>query len=192
MQVSPKTALPAPMVPAKVRVQVPQKMGFSALLAPRKAMPKGGEKAHPQSPEKPVHERKHSGHSDHEGDRKRPYPELDPDLRHAAALAPPIFAAPVAPMTEAAPAARAHVSLEDLVPALVKKIAWAGDGRRGSARIEIGAGELAGATLIVHADEGKVRVELSVPAGVDTEQWRDRLEKRLGARGLDVESVKVS
>ena len=50
-------------------------------------------------------------------------------------------------------------------PDMVKKIAWAGDGKRGSMRLELGAGALAGGTLLVQAEEGRVRVELNAPPG---------------------------
>lgn len=117
--------------------------------------------------------------------------ELDPAARHAAQLAPPI-ATPVegAREVDVAQIAR-RASLEELVPQLVRRIAWGGDARRGSVRMELGAGELAGATLVVHADEGRVRVELTVPSGADAEAWRDRIERRLAARGLDVAGIDV-
>jgi hypothetical protein len=82
-------------------------------------------------------------------------------------------------------------SLEMVLPELVRKIAWAGDGKRGSMRLELGRGALAGGTLVVHADEGRVRVDLDTPAGVDVEQWRARLAERLAQRGVDVEELVV-
>jgi len=118
--------------------------------------------------------------------------DLDPMARRAAQLAPPVQ---VAPTTVQEPSTivetRARVSLEEILPALVRKIAWAGDGKRGSVRIELGAGELAGSTLLVHADGGKVRVELNVPPGVNANDWQQRIHEKLTARGLDVESVEV-
>jgi hypothetical protein len=92
---------------------------------------------------------------------------------------------------EAAPGGRARASLEDLLPALVRRVAWSGDGRRGALRLELGAGRLAGATLLVQADEGRVRVQLSGPAGADLEEWRRRIAARLADRGLNVEHVDV-
>jgi hypothetical protein len=132
---------------------------------------------------------------------------LDPLLRHRASLAPPdarsqtpSFASPVlasagfgaaAPVTpEAAP--RALASLEHLVPALVRRVAWSGDARRGTARLEIGAGELAGSTLLVHADEGRVQVHLSVPPGVDAASWQRRITERLASRNISAQSVEVA
>lgn len=140
---------------------------------------------------------------------RRPVTEedsLDPLQRHRASLAPPDSpslpsflpsglvhfglgaTAPVPP--EAAP--RALASLEHLVPALVRRVAWSGDSRRGTARLEIGAGELAGATLLVHADAGQVRVQLSVPSGVDTAAWHQRIAARLASRNISAQSVEVT
>jgi hypothetical protein len=107
---------------------------------------------------------------------------LDPAARQAAILAPPPATAPA----ETAEVARGRVSLEELVPALVRRIAWAGDGRKGTVRLELGAGAYAGATVLVHADHGKVRVEVG---GVGADELRARLDERLRRHGLDVESV---
>jgi len=122
----------------------------------------------------------------------RPDP-LDPATRHAAQLLPPLL--PPAPSTTVAPPAttdvHARASLEAILPELVRRIAWAGDGRRGSVRLELGGGALAGGTVMVHADGGRVRVELDAPAGVDVDAWRGRLHERLARRGVDVEEVLV-
>ncbi len=125
---------------------------------------------------------------------------LDPLHRHRAALAPPAMVgfSPVmasslpGPPTVAAPIpSRSLRSLEDLIPALVRRVAWSGDGRRGTARIEIGAGELSGATLLVHADGGHVRVRLDVPAGVSASAWRQRIVERLASRSIPTDAVEV-
>jgi hypothetical protein len=123
---------------------------------------------------------------------------LQPSARRVAQLAPPSPMAPqMPPPLEPAPPrgtggeARPRASLEDLLPALVRKVAWSGDSRRGSIRLELGAGALAGGTLLVHADDGQVRVRLSAPAGVDLDGWRERIAGRLAALGLSVEGVEV-
>jgi hypothetical protein len=85
----------------------------------------------------------------------------------------------------------ACVSLEDLIPQLVKRIAWSGDSRRGTVRMELGSGELAGSTLIVSAESGRVNVRLLSPLGTNTDTWRARIASRLEARGLSVGSVEV-
>lgn len=128
---------------------------------------------------------------------------LNPIHRHRAAYAAPesLFfgqggMAPVAlaqleATTNSPVHACARTSLEELLPALVRRIAWSGDGRRGTVRIELGAGALAGATLLVHADEGRVRVHLSAPAGADGEAWGRRIRDRLATRNIHVEDVEV-
>jgi hypothetical protein len=83
-------------------------------------------------------------------------------------------------------------SLEELLPALVRRVAWSGDGRRGTVRLELGAGELAGATLLVHADSGRVRVRLDVPPGVDAARWEHRIRQRLEANRIPADTVEVA
>ncbi len=55
--------------------------------------------------------------------------------------------------------------------------------------MELGAGAYAGTTLVVHADDGRVRVEISGAEGSALEELRARLDARLRKQGLDVESV---
>jgi hypothetical protein len=107
---------------------------------------------------------------------------LDPETRRCAQMAPPAFTpSPTAPVpADTAIAPRARVSMEELLPQLVKRIAWAGDKRRGSVQMELGAGPHAGTVITVHAVDGRVRVEL---AGDDTGTLRRRLEEK----GFDVE-----
>ena len=131
---------------------------------------------------------------------------LDPFARHHASLtsseailAPApgglaIAPAPLAPAVVAAevPSTRASASLEDLMPALVRRVAYSGDGRRGTMRLELGAGRLAGSTLLVHAEGGRVRVHLEVAPGLDGSGWRERIEERLGSRGIATDTVEVT
>lgn len=190
--------VPAAPIPTKLPIalkglMIPTPKGmaptaFSTLVRP--APPKGAEiKAGSGLVPQP------SGHSPakHEKPPTTTDDDLDPMARRAAQLAPPVQLG--APAAVAEPSAivdtHARVSLEEILPQLVRKIAWAGDGKKGSVRIELGAGELAGSTLLVHADEGKVRVELNVPPGVDAHAWKERIHSKLTARGLDVESVDV-
>jgi hypothetical protein len=119
--------------------------------------------------------------------------DLDPMTRQTAQLAPPTT--PSATTGEVAAGAvqtNARVSLEDLVPELVKRIAWSGDSRRGTVRMELGSGELAGSTVMVSADNGRVTVQVHTPPGTDADAWRARIANRLEARGLSVDSVEVS
>jgi hypothetical protein len=134
------------------------------------------------------------------GITRRESRDLEPDplhsaARHIAQLAPltpsPPLAPPLAggaePLGPAIP-----LSVEDLWPVLVRKAAWTGDARRGSVRLELGAGALAGATVVVQSDDGRVRVRLSAPPGIDLDAWRARIALRLATRGLDVERVDVT
>jgi hypothetical protein len=139
-----------------------------------------------------------------QGPRGEEEDRLDPLERHRAALAPPDMlplSAPVAtpeplvvdaPVRAAASNVRAAASLEDLIPALVRRIAWSGDRHRGTMRVELGAGELAGGTLLVHAEGGRVRVHLDAPPGVDILRWHQRICNRLASRGVATDGVEVT
>lgn len=121
-------------------------------------------------------------------DAPEPVDPLDPAARWSAQLAPPAIAtAAAAPPATATPGVtRAQVSMEELVPQLVRRIAWAGDRRRGSVHLELGAGRHAGTTVTVHADDGRVRVELDGPGAAEL---RARIRARLEGHGLVVDSV---
>ena len=113
---------------------------------------------------------------------------LDPATRQAAMLAPPLIQTATPATSSAASPLRAR-TMEELLPALVKRIAWAGDKNRGTVHLELGAGAFAGTKITVHADAGKVRVELSGQEGPELDRLRARLDERLRGHGLDVESV---
>ncbi|HEY6461088.1 MAG TPA: hypothetical protein VIY73_13080 [Polyangiaceae bacterium] len=131
---------------------------------------------------------------------------LDPFARHHAAMGPPDALRPLAldpgglapmapsfaPAPTDAPSPRAVASLEDLLPSLVRRVAFSGDGRRGTMRLEIGAGRFAGSTLLVHADGGRVRVHVDVPPGVDASGLHGRIAERLRARGIAADAVEVT
>jgi hypothetical protein len=106
--------------------------------------------------------------------------------RNAAPVSPP--AAP--PMVDQGNVESPR-SVEHLMARLVRRIAWSGNARTGVARLELGAGALEGATLTIHADEGAVRVALELPPGIDGADWKDRIARRLGARGLQIEALEV-
>jgi hypothetical protein len=120
-------------------------------------------------------------------------PPLDPTARQAAQLAPPFAVSPGFEGVAGGGALEAHAraSLEGLLPALVRRVAWSGDGRRGTVRLELGGGELAGGTLLIQVDSGRIAVHLSAPGAANLAQWRDRIAARLTARGLDVQEVEV-
>jgi hypothetical protein len=74
---------------------------------------------------------------------------------------------------------------------MVRAIAWGGDRRRGTARIELGAGRYAGATLLVKADGDQLSVELEVPSGVDAEELSGRLTERFAEKGLVLREIDI-
>ncbi len=117
--------------------------------------------------------------------------DLDPIARQAAQLAPPVAFAPAAEREAAAAQTHARVSLEELVPELVKKIAWSGDAKSGTVRMELGAGDLAGSTLTVSAENGRVSVHVAAPPGTDAAAWKNRIATRLEARGIAIDTVHV-
>jgi hypothetical protein len=109
---------------------------------------------------------------------------LDPLLRQMSAQQLPI-ANLFPPATQAqATALPVPGDLQHLLNGLARRVAWGGDRRRGSARIEVSQGALAGATLIVHAEERAVSVELQLPPGVGAQGVQERIVERLEARGF--------
>jgi len=84
----------------------------------------------------------------------------------------------------ASPALPLREDLQNLLTGLVRRAAWGGDRRKGTARIELSEGSLAGATLVVHAEQRSVSVELELPPGMATQGWQQRIAARLEARGF--------
>lgn len=87
------------------------------------------------------------------------------------------------------------MSLEELLPRLVRKLALAGDGKRATVRVEIGSGALAGATLVVSNETGGIRVDVEAPGlgtAADREAWSARIRSRLEAKGLRVDAIRIS
>jgi hypothetical protein len=75
---------------------------------------------------------------------------------------------------------------EILLEQLVRRLSWGGNGRKGSARIELGSGSLAGSTVVVHAEGSEVSIELDGPAGAEAQAFCERVSERLAARGFIV------
>lgn len=116
---------------------------------------------------------------------------IDPMVQVLVGVAPRCSPAS-APTRPDVAAPDARTPIEQLMAKLVRRIAWSGNARTGLARLELGAGELEGATLTIHAEDGVVRVALDLPPGVDSAAWKERISERLGARGLQVEAVDVA
>jgi hypothetical protein len=135
--------------------------------------------------------------------RRRSERELDPDSTPAreAALDPlscqlachAVFQHALTPVVIQTPgpvlapaALPPSADLQQLLTGLARRVAWGGDRRKGTARIELSEGALAGATLIVHTEQRSVTVELELPAGAGagTQGWEARLTERLEGRGF--------
>ncbi|MET0791237.1 MAG: hypothetical protein ABW061_06915 [Polyangiaceae bacterium] len=122
-----------------------------------------------------------------------PTPEsaLDPLSRQLAWGHEGVFAHPITPAVGQPPAPAPAPSaqppsadLQQLLNGLARRVAWGGDRRKGTARIELSEGALAGATLVVHTEHRSVSVELELPAGTGTQGWEARLTERLEGRGF--------
>ena len=72
---------------------------------------------------------------------------------------------------------------EVALESVVRRFAWGGNGRRGTARIELGSGAFAGLTLLLSAEDGSVRLDVE---GDPTGEQTRRLTARLRARGIRV------
>ncbi|HEY5374006.1 MAG TPA: hypothetical protein VIK01_09975 [Polyangiaceae bacterium] len=75
--------------------------------------------------------------------------------------------------------------LQNLLTGLARRVAWGGDRRKGTARIELSEGALAGATLVVHTEQRSVSVEIELPDGSSAGQGLEqRILDRLAGRGF--------
>jgi hypothetical protein len=75
--------------------------------------------------------------------------------------------------------------LQGMLNGLARRVAWGGDRRKGSARIELSEGVLAGATLVVHTEHRSVSVEIELPGGTSADHGlRQRILERLEGRGF--------
>jgi hypothetical protein len=99
-----------------------------------------------------------------------------PGITPAVVLAQPSSSAAALPLRE---------DLQNLLNGLARRVAWGGDRRKGSARIELSEGALAGATLVVHAEQRSVSVEIELPGGSNAGQGlQQRILDRLEGRGF--------
>lgn len=116
---------------------------------------------------------------------EKPADPVDPLAR---ALALPAMRTPEPPPATSAPAA-ARLPDEVALERLVKRFAWGGNGKRGTARIELGAGPLSGATLLLSGEGRELRLEIEGADEGAARAFVRRLEERLSAKGLTLETV---
>ncbi|MBI3201772.1 MAG: hypothetical protein HYZ29_09545 [Myxococcales bacterium] len=115
---------------------------------------------------------------------------LEPFDPLARALALPVSRGfePSAP-TPAAPAPTLALPDELALERLVRRFSWGGNGKRGSARIELGSGPLAGATLVVHAEGREVSIEVEGGEDHAVGELARRVKARLDGKGLVLRDV---
>jgi hypothetical protein len=204
---NPASPTPTPPCPGG-RLATPQRPFAACLKAPSPGLVLGARRAVSPLAHGPARDEarltsspaRGHGHGHREDPRESPgdaiADALDPAARRAAQLAPPpVFtdSLGVPPQMHIAAAdleasvPRARVSMEELLPQLVRRIAWAGDRRKGTVQLELGAGAHSGTVITVHADGGRVRVEID-GAG-DLSALRSRIDARLAKSGLAVEGV---
>ena len=121
-----------------------------------------------------------------------------PYATHSALEAPGVIERPCfdpLSLLAQAPAASEPARLPEPSPAwlseTIRRIAWGGDRKQGTARVELGAGPYAGSALQVEAQGGALHIELTAPPGVDAASLAQRIEARLEERGLAVASLRV-
>lgn len=186
---SPVRPPPAPAAPAKAQARP---LAFKALLmrfappnpAPARALPAKAAApaiiAHPPH-EKPKTKTPDKGEAHDERKPKERVKDaelLDPSTRMTAQLAPPLASSTTTPSEQVTQ--RSRMSLEELIPHVVRRIAWGGDRAKGSAVLELTSGD----RITVHAEGRRVRIEAAGNAELER-----RIESRLRAAGIEVESV---
>ena len=101
---------------------------------------------------------------------------VQPGITPAVVPAAPALASAALPLRE---------DLQNLLTGLARRVAWGGDRRKGTARIELSEGALAGATLVVHTEQRSVSVEIELPGGSSAGQGlQQRILDRLEGRGF--------
>lgn len=68
----------------------------------------------------------------------------------------------------------------------LRRLSWGGDGRRATARLELGAGALSGAELVVTAEGGHISLDLRLPTDAEG-GLADRIRRRLEAKGYSAD-----
>jgi len=146
---------------------------------------------HHFTPEGPRRRQDLLGEEDRErADRRVGHSPLDPLLCQMAIQfgINPAVGLSASGATEPSAALPLREDLQNLITGLARRVAWGGDRRRGSARIELSVGPLAGSTLTVHAEQRTVTVELELAPGSSLAgDWQQRILERLNARGFSAQ-----
>jgi hypothetical protein len=82
-------------------------------------------------------------------------------------------------------------SLEVLLGRFARRMAWGADKRVATARIEVGSGLLAGATITVTSTGRELSVDIDLPLNAVAGAFGERLQQRLSARGFEVRELSV-
>lgn len=88
-------------------------------------------------------------------------------------------------------APRSLLQLDPRLAEMIQRVAWGRHGASSTLRLELG-GKLRGAVLLLQGHErGGVSVSLELPHGEDPAEWRERIARRLGGRGLSLDALEV-
>jgi hypothetical protein len=90
-----------------------------------------------------------------------------------------------------APITMVPAGLEALLSRMAKRLAWGSDGRRATACLELGAGPLAGATVMLATEGRAVELAVELPPGVSASAWQERIRRRFEERGFELTCLVV-
>jgi hypothetical protein len=113
---------------------------------------------------------------------------LDPLMRSLGAMVA-LGPGPVEPRSASSTVLPAE--LETLISRMARRLAWGSDGRRATARLELGAGPLAGATVLLSTEGRAVELAVELPPGTSALAWQERIRRRLEERGFELTRLEV-
>lgn len=114
------------------------------------------------------------------------------DQHSAEAFADPLCRGLARPAVEAPAPPRGLMQLDPRLAEMIQRVAWGRQGTSSTLRLELG-GKLRGAVLLLSGhDRGGVSVSLELPQGEDAAEWRERIARRLGRRGLSLDALEVA
>ncbi|MCU0656156.1 MAG: hypothetical protein MUF64_13160 [Polyangiaceae bacterium] len=77
--------------------------------------------------------------------------------------------------------------VDQLVDRLLRRLALGGSRHRGTALLEVGAGSLQGATIVIHAEDARLRIEIETPDTEAARRWQQGVQAKLRERGFEAE-----